>query len=50
MRMATVNCKELDKSDCFRESHYVFTGLTLRVIFEAGHLWEIEVHESEILV
>ena len=35
---------------CLLCSHASVEGLTLRMIFEAGPLWEIEVHESEILV
>lgn len=35
---------------CLLCPHACAEGLTLRVIFEAGPLWEIELHESEILV
>lgn len=52
-----VYCKELGKSDCFQESHCVFTVLpfqseviTFHVIFEAGPLWEKELHETKTLV
>lgn len=49
---ALVNCKELDKSDCFRVMLCVYCALTpvLRGTNLPYDIWEIALHESEILV